>query len=188
MPNCIYKEEKFKSVSYLEEFYKENEKNLKLNKLHNKFALNLQLEFLKGRFENEKSVSEIKNNIILLDRCIYEDYHIFAKTQKKMGLINEKEFEEYKIIYDNYIKFINPPNCFFYLKTSTDKLLERIKTRGNDYEQGIEKNYLDHLSFFYDKFFENKLKNCEFFVINTDILNSEEVLEKCLDLLTQKYN
>ena len=105
-----------------------------------------------------------------------------------MGLINSKEFENYKNIYNEKIKFVNQPNYFFYLKTSTDKLLERIKKRGRDYEQEIDKEYLNCLGYYYDKFFEKKFMESESFVIETDFLNKQEVLEKCLGFLNKRIN
>ena len=51
------------------------------------------------------------------------------------------------------------PQIFVYLKTSEEVLLERIKRRGRDFEQSIERTYLQTITKYYDLFFENLKTN-----------------------------
>ena len=79
--NCVYIEEKFQSLEKLPLYYEENKKNSNQGNKFNKFALDLQLEFLEQRYNNEKQCELYSNKVLLLDRCFHEDYFIFAKTQ-----------------------------------------------------------------------------------------------------------
>ena len=80
--NCVYVEEVFESLERLPLFYQENKKNSLSGNKYNKFALDLQLEFLDNRYNNERKCEYKNNKIILLDRCFHEDFYIFARTQK----------------------------------------------------------------------------------------------------------
>ncbi len=138
--------------------------------------MDLQLEFLKGRFENEITGLKTKERVLILDRCIYEDFHIFARSQHELGIMNQKEFDEYIKVYQDYIKEIKEPDYFVYLKTSTKNSLERILKRGRDYERSISATYLDTLGRYYEEFFNSNdwmFKNTELIVIETDSLNSD---------------
>lgn len=79
--NCVYIEEKFQSLEKLPLYYQENQKNSSRGDKYNRFALDLQLEFLDQRYNNEKRCDMITDKVLLLDRCFHEDYFIFAKTQ-----------------------------------------------------------------------------------------------------------
>lgn len=80
--NCIYVEESFEALEKLPLYYQENQKNSGKGNKYNKFALDLQLEFLGQRYNNERKCESLSEQIILLDRCFHEDFHIFTKTQR----------------------------------------------------------------------------------------------------------
>ena len=81
MQNCIYIEEKFGLLEKLPLYYKENLKKMNEGNKYNKYALDLQLEFLDQRYNNEKKCELLNDKVLLLDRCFHEDYFVFAKTQ-----------------------------------------------------------------------------------------------------------
>lgn len=87
LPESIYIEEKFKELKLLPLYYDECQSNLQKSNRHNKYALDLQLEFLENRFENELFRNGIHDKKLILDRCIYEDFHIFTKSQLELGSI-----------------------------------------------------------------------------------------------------
>lgn len=43
------------------------------------------IEFLDARHRNEMEAEEVQSGYLVMDRCIYEDYYIFAKNAKAMG-------------------------------------------------------------------------------------------------------
>ena len=79
--NCVYIEEMFENLEKLPLYYQENERNQLKGDKHNRFALDLQLEFLTQRYRNEKRCEKIFDKTILLDRCFHEDFYVFMKTQ-----------------------------------------------------------------------------------------------------------
>ena len=141
----------------------------------------MQLEFLKNRLRNEIECNKVSTKVLLLDRCIYEDYHIFTKAQKELGIINMSEFNEYKNVYTQNLDKARAPNLFIYLRTSPNELLRRIKLRGRDYEQSIDIKYLSTLDKYYNLFFNkvrDKFTESKFITVETDGLNVEEVYER----------
>ena len=87
LENSIFIEEKFKELTKLPLYYEESHKNQNNQSKHNKYALDLQLEFLGHRYDNEMFRNKIQNKNLILDRCIFEDYHIFTKTQLELGFL-----------------------------------------------------------------------------------------------------
>lgn len=87
LPDSIYIEEKFKELKKLPLYYEECQRTKKTENKHNKYALDLQLEFLELRFENERFRNELFHKNLILDRCIFEDFHIFAKSQLELGFL-----------------------------------------------------------------------------------------------------
>jgi deoxyadenosine/deoxycytidine kinase len=147
---------------------------------YNKYALELQKEFLKQRFDNELSLKKIKDNHLILDRCIYEDFHIFAKTMYKSGFMNQDELNEYLTLYRKYITEVVEPDIFIYLKASTSNLLKRIENRGRSYEKSIKNCYLDTLTFYYDEFFDKfdqNFSNSKLIVLDTDSFDKDQVFD-----------
>ena len=173
----------FYQIKSLPDFYAETEKNKGITN-YNSYALPVQLEFLESRRKNELDCNKVDTKVLLLDRCIYEDYHIFAMAQKHLGFLTDKEFEEYELVYKENIKQARPPDLFVYLKTSQMELSRRIKSRGRDFEQSIDKKYLDTLNYCYNKFFDRlktQFKDAKIIVVETDGLDANEVYQKVLD-------
>ncbi len=120
---------------FLKDFYKDPKR----------WALHSQLFFLTERAKVQKKV-ERNSQYILLDRTIYEDAEVFAKT-----LLTKNEFKVYKRIYEFYLEELTPPNFVIYLKASVPTLMERIKNRGRKYERDIKRSYIKKLNERYDE-------------------------------------
>ena len=85
------------------------------------------------------------------DRTIYEDVEIFAKNLHALGNIDDRDWENYRNLFNVMISFLRKPDLIIYLKASTDTLLTRIKKRARDYEKNIDPEYLHTLNVSYDK-------------------------------------
>ena len=72
---------------YLDDFYDQMER----------WSFNLQIYFLNSRFRQILDFNKDNKNIIQ-DRTIYEDAFIFAPNLKAMGLMTNRDFENYKSI------------------------------------------------------------------------------------------
>ena len=74
---------------YLDDFYNHMER----------WSFNLQIFFLRSRFKQLESFKGNKVNVIQ-DRTIYEDAYIFAPNLHAMGLMNLRDYENYKNLFE----------------------------------------------------------------------------------------
>ena len=124
---------------YLADFYED---------MH-KWAFHLQVYFLNSRFEQINKVRKGEKTVIQ-DRTIYEDAYIFAKSLHKQGFFKQRDYENYKTLFDSMIRFVEPPDLLIYLKADIGKLVHNIEVRGRDYESAIRIDYLQGLNSHYD--------------------------------------
>ncbi|MGF2129113.1 deoxynucleoside kinase [Lactococcus lactis] len=103
-----------------------------------KYAFLLQIYFLNKRFDSIKRALSDNNNV--LDRSIYEDSLLFH-LNADLGRADETEVEVYDDLLNNMLEEIDSlsfkkrPDLLIHVKVSFDKMLERIKKRGRQFEQ-----------------------------------------------------
>ena len=105
-------------------------------------AFMAQVEFFNGRLARQKYIDQARG-IVLLDRTIREDYHIFGKAQKVMGHLTEAEYIAYQRNFNLMVEKIRSPDLIVYLRVDTDTLMRRIARRGRESERAISRDYLD---------------------------------------------
>lgn len=126
-----------------------------------KYAFLLQIYFLNKRFDSIKRALSDNNNV--LDRSIYEDSLLFH-LNADLGRADETEVEVYDDLLNNMLEeidslsFKKKPDLLIHVKVSFDKMLERIKKRGRQFEQ-LEYDpslydYYKELNIRYDTWFE----------------------------------
>ncbi|MCT0050838.1 deoxynucleoside kinase [Lactococcus lactis] len=126
-----------------------------------KYAFLLQIYFLNKRFDSIKRALSDNNNV--LDRSIYEDSLLFH-LNADLGRADETEVEVYDDLLNNMLEEIDSlsfkkrPDLLIHVKVSFDKMLERIKKRGRQFEQ-LEYDpslydYYKELNSRYDTWFE----------------------------------
>ena len=120
---------------YLDDFYNHMER----------WSFNLQVYFLKSRFQQLLSFKQNKKTIIQ-DRTIYEDAYIFAPNLNAMGLMNQRDFKNYRGLFDLMESLIEGPDLLIYLRSSIPNLVNKIHKRGRDYENSISIDYLSRLN------------------------------------------
>jgi deoxyadenosine/deoxycytidine kinase len=120
---------------YLDDFYNHMER----------WSFNLQIYFLKSRFELLLKIKNI-NNVIVQDRTIYEDAHIFAPNLKSMGLMNQRDFKNYQELFELMESQIQGPDLLIYLRSNIPNLVNKIHKRGREYENSISIDYLSRLN------------------------------------------
>jgi len=148
-------------------------------------AFMAQIEFFNGRLDRQRQIEDRKG-IVLEDRTLAEDYHIFGMAQKIMGNMTEEEFLAYQRNYNLMTKEITQPDLIVYLKADVPVLLERIKERGRQSEAGIPKEYLEQLNQLYDQFVSRHV-NCPVLVIDANVdtpLN--RYIETTIDKITEQ--
>lgn len=117
-----------------------------------KWGFHLQVYFLTKRFQQMELAKKIGN--VVMDRCIYCD-HIFPTVLLKRGEMSQLEYEIYKEIHDEFLKYSLPPKLMIYLRCSTRTAIERIKKRGREWELVIDEGYWHTLNEEYESFFSN---------------------------------
>lgn len=120
---------------YLDDFYNQMER----------WSFNLQVYFLNSRFRQVNQIRKSGKDIIQ-DRTIYEDAHIFAPNLHAMGLMTNRDFENYRSLFDLMESFVQGPDLLIYLRSSIPNLVSQIHKRGRDYENSISIDYLSRLN------------------------------------------
>ena len=133
-----------------------------------RWSFNLQVYFLHKRFKYVIDSRNTYDNIVQ-DRTLYEDAYIFAPNLHAMGLMNTRDFETYKSLFDLMESFITPPDLLIYLKASVPTLIKQIERRGREYESSIRLDYITSLNNRYNSWIE-QYSNRKL-IINIDDLN-----------------
>jgi len=120
---------------YLDDFYNQMER----------WSFNLQIYFLNSRFRQILDIREKGKNVIQ-DRTIYEDANIFAPNLHAMGLMTNRDFENYRSLFDLMESVTEGPDLLIYLRSSIPNLVKQIHKRGREYENSISIDYLSRLN------------------------------------------
>jgi deoxyadenosine/deoxycytidine kinase len=155
------------------------------------WAFHLQVFFLGHRAEQYLEASRDTRSAIL-DRSIYEDFHIFARALHHMGNVAERDYLAYRRLFELVVSSLPRPGLLIYLKAPVDVLMERIRARARNMETGITTEYLSLLDSFYDEWL-SAFDLCPVLTIRTDNLDYvhqprhlETVVERILDKLAGK--
>ena len=144
---------------YLDDFYGEMER----------WSFNLQIFFLNSRFRQILQIHESGKNIIQ-DRTIYEDAHIFAPNLHAMGLMTNRDFNNYSSLFELMEKLVSPPDLLIYLRANIQTLVGQIHKRGRDYENTISIDYLSRLNERYEAWITTYTKG-KLLIIDVDNLD-----------------
>ena len=126
---------------YLEDYYKDMRR----------WALNLEVFFLKERFRDLLTINRSKRTIVQ-DRSIYEGVYIFAANNHDLGNMSDRDFETYMGLFESMMMVAREPDLMVYLRASVPHLVANIQKRGRAYEQDMQLSYLKQLNDRYDRF------------------------------------
>ena len=129
---------------YLDDFYGHMER----------WSFNLQIYFLNSRFKQLLDI-EKSNEDVIQDRTIYEDAFIFAPNLNAMGLMPQRDYENYLSLFDTMLNLVKPPDLLVYLQSSIPNLVNKIHKRGREYEKTISIEYLSRLNERYEAWITN---------------------------------
>ena len=152
---------------YLDDFYNEMER----------WSFNLQVYFLNSRFRQVVQIRKSGKNIIQ-DRTIYEDANIFAPNLHAMGLMTNRDFDNYSSLFNLMESTVQAPDLLIYLRSSIPNLVNQIHKRGRDYENSISIDYLSRLNERYEAWIHGYEKG-RLLIIDVDHL---DFVEKAEDL------
>ena len=144
---------------YLDDFYTQMER----------WSFNLQIYFLNNRYRQILKIRE-GNKKVIQDRTIYEDAHIFAPNLHAMGLMTNRDFTNYKSLFELMETLVQPPDLLIYLRSSIPNLVDQIHKRGREYENSISIDYLSRLNERYEAW-ANTYEKSKLLIIDVDKLN-----------------
>lgn len=150
---------------YLDDFYNQMER----------WSFNLQVYFLNSRFRQVLQIRQSGKKIVQ-DRTIYEDAHIFAPNLHAMGLMTNRDYENYRTLFDLMESLVKGPDLLIYLRSSIPNLVSQIHKRGRDYENSISIDYLSRLNERYEAWIHGYDKG-KLLIIDVDQLDFVSVPE-----------
>lgn len=163
---------------YLNDFYKDMER----------WAFNLQIYFLNSRFAQVQKIRSLTYTTVVQDRTIYEDAFIFARNLYDSGILTERDYQSYLMLFDTMIQAVSAPDLMIYLKADIPKLTQQIKKRGRDFEADISEEYLRNLNAYYEAFVDNydhgKLLIID--VNSMDFANNPDDFKAILDVIDKE--
>ena len=153
---------RYESVSdnpYLEDFYADMER----------WSFNLQIYFLNRRFKEVVEISQT-DDIIVQDRTIFEDACIFAPNLHDQGMMSDRDFNNYKDLFDLMMSLVKLPDLMIYIRSSISTLVSQIQKRGREYEQtmrlddlqGLERRYEEWIKTYEGRLLVIDGDNCKF--------------------------
>ena len=152
---------------YLDDFYREMER----------WSFNLQVFFLNSRFRQILELRKLGKNIIQ-DQTIYEDAHIFAPNLHAMGLMTNRDFNNYSSLFELMENLVTPSDLLIYLRANISTLVGQIHKRGREYENSISIDYLSRLNERYEAWVSTYKKG-KLLVIDVDqldfVVNQEDL-------------
>jgi deoxyadenosine/deoxycytidine kinase len=147
------------------------------------WSFHSQLFFLNRRLLAHRQLLDHPTSVVQ-DRTVYEDAEIFARNLYLRGFIDDRDFATYTSLYQVLCDFLPPPDLVVFLRASVPTLLNRIHSRGRDYERTISADYLDNLNDLYEAWIA-RFNLCPVLTVPTDNLNYV-VHAGHLDLIVRK--
>lgn len=166
--------ERFADNPFLPKFYADKER----------YAFPLEMSFLADRYHQ---LTDDLAQFDLFKNFIVSDYFIFKSLIFAQVTLSKEEYNLYRKMFDIMYKEIAKPDIYVFLYQNTDRLLENIKSRGRDYEQNIQPEYLEKIHKGYLSFIKSQ-ENLNPLIIDIsdlDFVNKENdyqtVLKQILD-------
>jgi len=129
---------------YLEDFYNDM----------GTWSFHSQVYFLTHRLRSHYKLGQHPSSVVQ-DRSVYEDAEIFAHNLFLQGLMNQRDYQTYRELYETTSRLLPPPDLVVYLRGSVPTLQNRISNRGRGYEQTITAEYLQGLNTLYEQWIDN---------------------------------
>lgn len=133
------------------------------------WAFQSQVFFLTRRLQAHRQLVDHPTSA-LQDRTVYEDAEVFAANLHQRGLMDQRDYDTYRELYDVLTVLLPAPDLVVYLRASVNTLMDRIALRGRDYEKHIEMDYLARLNELYEAWIE-RFSLCPVLTVPADDLN-----------------
>jgi len=175
----------------LEPFYEPNEENPYLADFYGDmkaWGFHSQVFFLSHKLELHQALLA-SNRPAVIDRTIYEDAEIFARSLKNQRYIAPRDWAVYERLYEGIKKTLRPPDVLVALTCSLKTTKKRIERRGRAMESAIPDAYLRRLHRLYEDWFDRydlgpivKIDTTELDYVENlvDLIELQQKLDKAL--------
>ncbi|MCH7731259.1 MAG: deoxynucleoside kinase [Candidatus Marinimicrobia bacterium] len=165
--------EKFEENPFLPDFYRDPDR----------YAFQTQLFFLLSRYRQQQEIkqTDIFHKLVITDYMFVKD-RLFASLN-----LDEKEIPLYDAVATLLEKNVLTPDMVIYLQADTNCLMERIISRGRDFEKNISQEYIDALNQVYNEYFF-RYQDSPLLIINTndlDFVHNKDDLEEVIRYIQQ---
>lgn len=141
-------------------------------------------------YEKAKKIAEEtgKKVILISERTILSDKHIFARMLHESGFINESGIVAYNMWNEHFAKEL-PVDKIVYINTSPAVCYERVHFRNRGGEETISFDYLNTCHQAHQRFYDEIITNMDHKIIDTSniFLETEEYL-KLVDSVIDYFN
>ncbi len=162
--------ERFKDNPFLPKFYQNRER----------YAFPLEMSLLADRYQQ---LSDDLAQYDLFRDFVVSDYDIFKSSIFAKITLQEDEYLLYNKLFELIYKEMKKPDLYVYLYQDTDKLLEKIRIRGREYEQKIQASYLEDIHKSYLRFIrsQSRMKVQVIDITKKDFINNRPDYLSLLD-------
>jgi deoxyadenosine/deoxycytidine kinase len=133
------------------------------------WSFHSQVFFLTRRLRAHYELAQHPGSVVQ-DRSVYEDADIFAQNLFVQGYLRPRDYQTYRDLYETAVQLLPPPDLMLYLRASVPTLMDRISSRGRDYERSITPKYLQGLNELYEAWISNFVL-CPILTIPSDDLD-----------------
>lgn len=128
---------------YLADFYKDMKR----------WGYHSQLFFLAHKLELHQTL--LASNVpSVIDRTIYEDAEIFARSLFEQKMLSKRDWAVYSRLYEGIKRTLPPPDILIAVSCSLPATKKRIARRGRAMEKEIPAAYLRRLHRLYEEWFD----------------------------------
>lgn len=129
-------------------------------------------------FSRFNLLDKINDNLdyIFIERSIFCDNNVFAKSCHHLNQLNDIEYDIYKLWFDKFLSVHPNEYCHIYLQLDPEVCLKRIIQRNRNEETGISIEYLQLLHEKHEAWLGDN-STCKKIYDNTQLLNPENVIE-----------
>ena len=168
---------------------KDNEGNTMLKKFYanqEKYSFAFQIMAYISRLtilrQTIKNIIHDKINqyIIITERSLYTDKHVFAKMLYDQGKIEDVCYQIYLKLFEEFVNDF-PINYVVYVNTNSEKCYQRIHKRARDGEEVIPLTYLTDCHNYHETFLDEHtgIKSIKLILNgNIDIYENDKILEE----------
>lgn len=159
-------------VTILQHFYNDQQK----------YSFTFQMmAYISRLIKLKEAIQNNPNSIIVVERSIFTDRHVFASMLYRNGKINEIEHSVYLMWFNHFIQEL-PEISLVYIRTEPDICISRIRKRDRDGEEKIQNDYIEMCHMYHDDMIMDMTqKNIRVLTLNGNENKSIHTLKKDIE-------